>query len=870
MASSTALPETLRSVTSTKIQELKRQREQYETGKKQILDEAYHCTDNLKRTKTLLHGACRQAGIPIIKDDSSKSEKFDSSNKSHRRCNQQLLLRQAEKDPAFASSLHEHAQFFSELVTEWLSASEEPESQVTAKEAIEGSSFESVGRKEMHDQRAEWESIVFSQSNVDQSRVKKYLQELFETDDSIRGPFKIIRKATTTICDTLWRDASLFDSAHLKTVIQGVLQTDLLSVEKASILKSFRSNKDVLQEVADVLNMRVASLENWQWSTTNGAISVQQRRQLNGKYRVFMDEDVLDALLLHAIGMKWAVHFKSCFTGFFGSFAWKTPGKNLPKIDQDRRVYFLGGDTGLAARVEEEGTRAYGDEEDDASSSTRKSPVETKQSLLHLLITEALIARHLRPGVPHAVIRSDFKWFGPSLPHETIFTVLEFFGVSETWLEFFRKFLQAPTRFIQDGPEGQVQIRQRGVPMSHALSDVFGEVMLFVMDFAVNRSTQSYLYRLHDDFWFWGTKSLCTRGWEAMTKFASTFGIEFNQDKTGSVIFDQDSVTQPESDSDIENDDEKGLTYTTRLPKGEVRWGFLRLDAARTRFVIDQTMVDEHITELQRQLAHCTSIFSYIQAYNAYLARFFSNNFGKPSFAFGREHIDDMIDTFARIQRAMFPEGLVTDYLAKLARDRFDVRDVPDGVWYWPVQMGGLELRNPVVSLYGVRESMRKSALDILATDLAADEVLYLSKKAAFERKSSIELRTARKTAGIGNIGDEFMSKQEYMRYREARSAYLGRAYDLLLITPEEFEIKTTNEITSWLDTLPSRARESRSSSSGIHQSFKSMKPYWRWILAVYGGQIVKKYGSVQMVDASQVPLGVISVMKSSKIRWQG
>jgi hypothetical protein len=91
-------------------------------------------------------------------------------------------------------------------------------------------------------------------------------------------------------------------------------------------------------------------------------------------------------------------------------------------------------------------------------------------------------------------------------------------------------------------------------------------------------------------------------------------------------------------------------------------------------------MVDEHIAELRLQLSHRTSIFSYVQAYNAYLARFFSNNFGKPSYAFGPQHIDNMIDTFAKIQSAIFPSGNVTEYLAQLARDRFGVENIPDGV----------------------------------------------------------------------------------------------------------------------------------------------------------------------------------------------
>lgn len=909
---SAALPETLRSVTSTKITELKKQRDLYETEKRKILRDAKLVANELERTRVLLQGACRQAGIKVVDDDLSDSDgsdfNYSASNASRTRRNQQLFLQQARKDPAFAPGLvqeiqndllqelelksvqHAHAQFFSELVTEWLSSAATGAPSQPSATSTDDSSFENIGRKEMHEQRAQWESIVFSEAKVDQGDIKNYLKQLFKSEKAVTSAYTDIQESTKSFSENLWYNKELFDTSDLKTTIEGVLQTDLLSEEKGVILKSFQNNKEVLQEVADVLNMRYTSLDTWNWSTVNGAITVHQRKQLNGKYRIFMDEEVLDAILLHAVGMKFAVHFKACLTKFFNSFAWKTAARNVPKIDRDRREYFLGGDKGSESSAtveakrrsqykqdyfltqlpitEAEGIRGYGDEDGDVSRSSRKSPVETKQALLHLLITEATLARHLRPGASHAVIRSDFQWFGPSLPHGTIFAVLEFFGVTPEWLEFFRKFLQAPMRFVQDGPDGQFQVRKKGVPMSHALSDVFGEIILFVMDYAVNNATQSYLYRLHDDFWFWGSEDLCTRGWEAMMKFAAVMGIEFNKEKTGTVVFDQGAVSQQTQDSgtesDLDDDDYPSSKTARGLPKGDVRWGFLRLDAKSARFVIDQTMVDEHIQELQRQLSHCTSILSYIQAYNAYLARFFSNNFGKPSFAFGREHIDNMIETFVRIEKVVFPGSTVTDHLNKLASERFGVGDIPDGVWYWPVQMGGMELRNPLVPLYCMREKLRASSQKILSKALDCDERDYIVLKDRFQRRNHNSKHSRH------NFGDEFMSSEEFLRYREERSPHLGEAYERLLAIPNEFGALETNEITAFLDKLPTRVRGSRSSSSGIGKPFHSMKPYWKWILAVYGSQIVEKYGSVQIVDASQVPLGVVSVMKAGKIRWQG
>jgi hypothetical protein len=908
---SAALPETLRSVTSTKIQELKKKRAQYEAFKTAILQQANTCTEERERTTVLLHGICHQARIPVTEEDSSDTDDDQTSDSYRQRRNQQLFLRQAGKDPAFAPSLvqgiqeelrqsldresvqHEHAQFFCEVVTEWISASQEQKSPQAMAHVMDESSFENVGRKEMHEQRAQWESIVFSKSEVAEADVKEYLNRLFKTKDVVAKAFQEIENDTRSYGASLRNTSGFFDCSYLKATINGVLQTDLLSEEKVAILRTFRNNRDILQEVADVLNMRLTALENWEWTTASGAVPVQQRRQLNGKYRVFMDDDVLDALLLHAIGMKWAVHFKSCLTTFFKSSAWKTPGRSIPNIDRVRRAYFLGGESPLRTvdyerlehyakdyfmaqlpSTEDEGPRDYGDEADsDVEHADKKSPLEAKQQLLRLAITEASVARHLRPGVAHAVIRSDFEWFGPSLPHETIFAVLQFFGMPQTWLDFFRQFLQAPTRFVQDGPEGQIQVRQRGVPMSHVLSDVFGELILFVMDFAVNQATQTYLYRLHDDFWFWGTPDVCLRGWQAMADFCTATGIKFNLEKTGSVVFTpvaaQNTSDSSDHDEDFStgDDDPKPTPAPPRLPKGEVRWGFLRLDPVSVRFVIDKEMVDKHITELRRQLSCCTSMFSWVRAYNAYLARFFSNNLGQPSYAFGREHIDDMIDTFARIQQAIFPDGSVIEHLSKVADERWGMTGIPAGVWYWPVQMGGLELRDPLIPLFCMRKTMHESRQKILSDALELDESRFFKQKRAFKMPS---LRHHIPSAISESLDDEFMPKEEYLRYREERSDNLGAAYRRLLTVPAELHIQETKEMTWWLNKLPSADQDPRLSSCGIVGPFKSMQPYWKWTLAMYGAQIVKRYGSLQMIEPAQVPLGVISAMREGRVRWQG
>lgn len=114
-----------------------------------------------------------------------------------------------------------------------------------------------------------------------------------------------------------------------------------------------------------------------------------------------------------------------------------------------------------------------------------------------MLVTELEMRKAL--GQPHTIVRSDFKWFGPSLSHVTILSVMEFFGATEKWLEFFRKFLVVPIKFAYNE---DVRVRTRGTPIAYAFSDLLSECVLVVLDFTVNQYYDGlFLYRLHDGFW---------------------------------------------------------------------------------------------------------------------------------------------------------------------------------------------------------------------------------------------------------------------------------------------------------------------------------------------------------------------------------
>ncbi|XMA12605.1 hypothetical protein WAI453_005396 [Rhynchosporium graminicola] len=93
---------------------------------------------------------------------------------------------------------------------------------------------------------------------------------------------------------------------------------------------------------------------------------------------------------------------------------------------------------------------------------TRKSSLQITQTLLHTPVTETVIKRAL--GHDTTVGRTDFASFRPTLPHLTITSVLKALGISKTWVDFFRRTLEAPVNFMEDGPNATVKIRKRGTP----------------------------------------------------------------------------------------------------------------------------------------------------------------------------------------------------------------------------------------------------------------------------------------------------------------------------------------------------------------------------------------------------------------------
>ncbi|KAI3331583.1 hypothetical protein HD806DRAFT_164554 [Xylariaceae sp. AK1471] len=994
--SGSVFSETLQGITNAKLEELSKRRSEFETTKANIISRLENEKDPLIRLGILSQGVKDsyamkttkagdilpgQSRHPDLELELKNLDRFMAQSKYDPSVTPQLMRTWEEsllRHLNMQSSKFEYASLYAQLVTEWLStekAGSGAEDDVAMLEGIEG--FEDVGDLRKKEARQGWEQVVFEPANVDENALKAYLLQLFglqnqEKPAKAKG-LQQLRNKLTEFENTLAAPKQ-FNSTTLTWVINGLLASDLMTDERREVLRDFISNQTILAEVADVLNMRLAALGTWSWGES---VALEQQRKITGVYNVLMHEDVLQAIFLEYVGVKWSVFLKGAFRDFRKfNRAWKSSARSIRQLDQQRRGYYLdpaytyrrnsvqsardriyrkhyfmaslmGHDTQQRTSFEGEEEAEYtshelenhqpqlmqlqqqnkkrlymaqaqqqasfsgmawsqqptmsyqasrpppppnpyrvgfevdeDDDDDTNNDSENRRPMEDKQRLIRLLSTEIAINTKLHGEI--TAFHSAFESWNSLLPHETILTIMSLLGVSETWIAFFSKFLRAPLKFLDDGAATAPRTRRRGTPASHVLSEIFGESILFCLDFAVNQETGGHnLHRMHDDFWFWSRDhDVAKKAWKAVSDFVNATRTYINFKKSGTVRISRDPTVQLEIDES--------------LPKGDICWGFLKLSTQTGKFEIDQATVDKHIVDLRRQLADKRkSVISFIQAWNTFAATFFTSNFGKPANCFGRAHVDQILATHQRIQREVFsspsssllageeppkePITGVADYIKHLLRSRFGVSDIPDAYLFFPVELGGLDLRSPFISILPVREAVLSDPDAVLDKFLEAERDDYASKKLTFERG------LVRRNQGAWEPQDprereQFMSFDEYARYREdlhySFTDNLESVFDRLLEAPaEEGGIREASAaVRGGIGALAnlSRGYGQGHALKGIIGDWSAMDPYWRWVAQLYGPEAISRFGGLNIVEPGLLPMGMVSIFRDKRVKWQG
>lgn len=302
---STVFSETLQTITTTKLTELSKKRALFEQQKSTLLSTAVAEADQKKRLRTLIDGV-NQVFFEYSPSAVKRGRHVISpvTVETHHPGLGELLKNltrfhnQALYDPSISPKLmqnwedsltkrltvqslkYQYASLYGELVTEWLNA-EKSSNEVDMAENLEG--FEKVNRAEKDAARNEWEHLVFEPLETDPMAISEYLRNLFgENEGNAQGRKALadLRKSVE-IFETSLSNSGQFTNTVLKWTINGLLSSGLLSNEKSGALKDFLASPVVLAEIADVLNMRIASIDTWSWEDM---IPVEQRMHVTGKY----------------------------------------------------------------------------------------------------------------------------------------------------------------------------------------------------------------------------------------------------------------------------------------------------------------------------------------------------------------------------------------------------------------------------------------------------------------------------------------------------------------------------------------------------------------------------------------------------------
>lgn len=911
------LSQTMRSISLTKIRELEKRRGRYESQKNKVLAAAEKHPDNIRERITELLSGVKSLHLEDWAGDPSfnnidlwlQQSKYDASVPYQLLQSYETVLRSKLDVQSRRLDL---GRLWSRLVTEWMDS--------TTPMAETPSSDDGPSDKDRQEERLKalcerFEKVVFTPLETDEAKIERYMQDLFNGDEGGKA-LELVRSRVGRSEKSLLNGESPFNRGSLRWCINGLLAEDLLSDEKQDVLRGFLKSPAVLDEIADVLNMRFADFDNWSWEAGEGGIPVLPRPQLNGKYRIWMDEDVLQAIFIHYIGIKNCVALRNILTSFLvphaGVWDWSA-GKTMPQVDRQRYQYFTGTKLEYDWSLEKirsnfyrndfllaqlpatvttiGGSQAYnndgedqGDDNDEEERRNKrpnpKNP-NIKQKLLRTLATEAIVHRTLYGE--SAVVQSDLQWYATGLSHTTIFAVMRFLGFSERLISFYRKLLEAPLNLVSTpgaSPTGEPRIRRRGVPMAHAPEKFAGEMILFVMDLAVNKATGMLIYRLHDDLFLCGAPRRCAQAWKEMEEFANVMGVEFNKHKTGSAYL---TKTGGDRDAEIE----------AALPEGVVRIGHLLLDQDSGDWILDQDQINEHVAQLQKQLAACNGVLDWVKTWNSCISRFFSHTLGEPANCFGLKHVESVLQVYQRIQRVLFgppspspeddgdqstSEVNVVTYLKSKILERFGVSDISDAFVFLPEQNGGLGVKNPFLPYLSCRREFlqqpsHSSPDKIMQKFLADERGEYERLCKVFDKLDTTEDRLKRlrhlypdnvwfeyARLSLGDVlvpgeNKDFLTFEEYTRHCESTSYLLSATYKSLLDVPHVKGVEEGKHV-EWI----------QPSTSVPWSEAKEMQI--KWVMKLYQEELDERWGGSKLVDENYLPLGLLSMMRRKAVRW--
>uniref|UniRef100_A0A8H7K7Q9 Reverse transcriptase domain-containing protein n=1 Tax=Bionectria ochroleuca TaxID=29856 RepID=A0A8H7K7Q9_BIOOC len=818
----------------------------------------------------------------------------------------------------------QYASLYGQLVTEWLSGGKKEKEPAGGDDVTMDEAYEVVDNGKKLESRMEWEEMVFEPAEVDEDALEAYLKRVFHDGDKSK---KGLQKALTQLRESVQSfemrlsAPNQFNVTSLKWVIQSLYASDLLSDEKREVLKDFENNNIILSEIADVLNMRLGALSSWTWSS-DGPVQVEMNRKISGVFNITMQEDLLQAIFLHYIGIKWSVFFKSALDSLRTvEGTWLSARDAIPKEDKRRLGYYLGPlqDEPCLDEVrnkvhamryflvslmdyEQQITTTEDGEEEAEYEQVTSVPAQSLGHAQSLGQKRKKVDR--RKGATQAARQQGSSEVGPQyrgIEHENLIDYSDEEHEEEE---------------AEDAVDVDTGDRLSPMALKQQL------LHLLATEITINKRLYGELTAFHSVFESWNSllphqtvlvvlKFLgVSPAWldffrnflEAPLRFAEddestparkrrrgvpashTLSDVFGETTLFCLDFAINRLTCGTNLWRIHDDfwfwsrDHAMAAKAWKTVEEFAKVTGTEINLAKTgttaRFEIDQEMVDTHIAELQKQLSSKRkSVLDFVQAWNTYAGRFFTTNFAKAANCFGREHVDSILSTQERIQRLIFSsmaeEGgvgeqheraaSVAEHLKRAIAQRFGIDD------------------SPFISLLQIREDVISSPAELVESFEEAERSAYERARERFLSGAVKPLRYALDdpdwVPAEARERDEFMSFDEYVRHRayfrfdhHSAATRLHNVFRQLMKQPTETSVRIdTGSLSAAVDQL----RQSGFYQGGITGHWGFMSAYWKWVVMMHGPDIVKRFGALNIVDQGLLPMGMVTLFRDKRVTWQ-
>jgi hypothetical protein len=255
-----------------------------------------------------------------------------------------------------------------------------------------------------------------------------------------------------------------------------------------------------------------------------------------------------------------------------------------------------------------------------------------------------------------------------------------------------------------------------------------------------------------------------------------------------------------------------GAELPAELPRARPRWSMLELTGAGAWGVHEATF-RRYCEDTRKQVEGKHALLARVTIYNAHL-RFLTWSIGL-ALDLGDAHRQAVNETLGRFESEFFGPGRgIVAGLQETIRERYlgDTRlsDLPEGWMYWPITAGGLGLRSAFVLAGQYHE--------------------------AYETR-----KTARVSVPAERPDDWQRGHDDWTAF------YSDQLKALEPASPKESKVMQT-----LVEDFIARGQEI---SAGQQQG---LSPYWRWVLSIYGPEILDRFGTFRFLLTDLVPLQLI------------